>query len=61
MTRFEQLAKDRGIPFVDYTNDSLCYNDKIFADFYHMKKEGAELFSIKFANDFKQLLTKQPD
>lgn len=58
LAHFEKLAKEKGVAFMDYTNDSLCYNDKIFADFYHMKKTGAEMFSEKFALDFNNQLGK---
>ncbi|MDP2385112.1 MAG: hypothetical protein Q8M29_01955 [Bacteroidota bacterium] len=59
MKGFEKVAKEREIPFMDYTKDSICYKGNLFADFYHMKKEGAVRFSSKFANDFKKLLSKE--
>ena len=56
---FEKLAKEREIPFMNYTNDTICYDEKLFADFYHMKKEGAARFSLKFSKDFKRILSKE--
>jgi len=50
---FEALANQRKIPFINYTNDSICSRDELFADFYHMKKEGADIFTTKFSKEFK--------
>jgi hypothetical protein len=52
LAQFRKRAGTNGIPFMDYTRDSLCYNNAYFADFYHMKKSGADLFSILFSRDF---------
>lgn len=59
LTAFENLAKEREVPFMNFTNDSICYDPTVFADFYHMKKKGAQLFSRQFSYRFKALLEKQ--
>jgi hypothetical protein len=52
LAQFKQLAEANNVVFMDYTKDPLCYKDAYFADFYHMKKKGADLFSTIFSCDF---------
>ena len=54
---FESIAKKNDIPFLDYTDDPICSDSTLFADFYHMKKEGAQKFSLMFGHDLDSLLT----
>ena len=54
LSLFSDLAKERGIPFMDYSRDSICYQKEYFADYYHMKEVGCDTFSIKLSNDFKR-------
>ncbi len=56
LQRFYDFSRERNIPVLDYTEDSLCYQHEHFADFYHMKGSGADLFSLKFAKDFLPFL-----
>lgn len=42
--------------FLDYSNDSLCYQRKYFYNSQHLNKRGAEIFSQKLALDVKRLL-----
>ena len=58
MVCFEEHAKKYSIPFMDYTNDSICYNKYLFADPYHLNSKGAEIFTRKFAADARQYLVK---
>lgn len=55
LSKFKSIAAKSTIPFFDYTNDTICKQDDLFADLYHMKKSGADLFTAKFAKDFKLL------
>lgn len=57
--KFQSIAGQNHIPFMNYTNDSICANDKYFADLYHMKKEGADLFTVKFSKDFKEIYSSE--
>ncbi|HWY35544.1 MAG TPA: hypothetical protein VNX68_12935 [Nitrosopumilaceae archaeon] len=50
--RFIDLGEKKHIQVWNYTNDSLCTKKELFADFYHMKSEGCDLFTIQFSNDF---------
>ncbi|HEY1037852.1 MAG TPA: hypothetical protein VGF30_00525, partial [Bacteroidia bacterium] len=54
---FGAIAKKNNIPFLDYTDDPICSDELLFADFYHMKKEGAQKFSLVFGRDLDSLLT----
>lgn len=59
MKQFESLAKRRNIPFLNYNLDSLSYKEACFADFYHMKKMGADAFTRKFSYDFAKIMIKE--
>ncbi len=55
INNFKQFAQQKNIPVFDYTNDSICYQKNLFADFYHMKGNGCDIFSGKFSGDFARL------
>lgn len=59
LDKFKVIADKSSIPFFNYTEDSICSQDNLFADLYHMKKEGADLFTAKFSKEFKSLLDKK--
>lgn len=56
-TRFNDLirgfSKKYDIPYLDYTNDPICYDTTYFHIAEHLNKKGAELFTTKLANDLK--------
>ena len=47
------------VPFWDYRNDSLSYNKELYYNPDHMKKIGAELFSMELAKDLKNFKASQ--
>lgn len=49
------FSKKYNIPYMDYTNDSLCYDTSYFTVAVHLNKKGAELFSLKLSNDLKKM------
>jgi hypothetical protein len=51
-----KIANEYDIPFLDYTDDTLCYNQKYFYNTMHLNKRGAEVFSKRLANDIKQYI-----
>lgn len=58
--KFRKVAEENSIPFFNYSNDTICKQESLFAyDPYHMKKEGADLFTKKFSKEFKSLLDKK--
>jgi hypothetical protein len=50
---YHLFSKKYNIPFLDYSHDSLCYDTAYFYNAMHLNKKGAELFSLKLANDIK--------
>jgi hypothetical protein len=54
--RYRAYAKEFDIPFLDYSNDSLCFNTKYFYNSQHMNTAGSEIFSRQLAADVKQYL-----
>lgn len=53
---FKNIAANHNIPFLDYSQDSICLDKNNFADPYHLNKSGAEAFSHKFSRDIKQYM-----
>lgn len=49
-------AAAHGVPFLDYTNDTMNFNRSYFYNTQHLNKRGAEIFSIKLANDIKRII-----
>ena len=52
---FRGIAEEYGIPFLDYTEMSLCGNKSCFLDAVHLNLEGAKVFSDSLANDIASL------
>lgn len=52
---YNNYAKKYNITLLDYSSDSICYNNQFFYNSMHLNKTGAELFSEKLAHDLKQL------
>ncbi|GHT39136.1 hypothetical protein AGMMS49965_04350 [Bacteroidia bacterium] len=62
MQLFRDFAEKYDIPFLDYTHDPICNDTTYFFDSMHLNKKGAELFTLKLANDIKaQNLYKSGD
>lgn len=59
LSLFDDLSKKYNIPYFNYTADSLCYNKKHFYNSTHLNKEGSQIFSKKFADDFAQYLASK--
>ncbi len=51
-------AQSNNVVLLDYTTDEICNDSTLFADPYHLKKKGAELFTLKLAKDITPLLNK---
>lgn len=52
---FRCFSEKYHIPFLDYSNDSICYNKDYFYNSMHMNEKGSKLFTHKLANDLKRL------
>jgi hypothetical protein len=55
MNIYRSFSRKYNFPFLDYSRDSLCYDTTYFYNATHLNKKGAELFSLKLANDIKTL------
>lgn len=53
---YQSFAERYGIPVLNYTYDSLCYDTDFFYNATHLNKKGAELFSVKLARDLDEML-----
>ena len=53
----DSLATAGNIPVLDYT-DYMIDDSSLFLDPAHLNKKGAELFSVRLANDVDSLLKK---
>jgi len=49
------FSRKYNIPYLDYTNDRICFDTAYFHIAVHLNSRGAELFSTKLANDIKAL------
>ena len=52
---FRSIANRHGIPFLDYTNDPICYDTLYFYNAMHLNAHGADIFSAKLAHDLDSL------
>lgn len=53
---YQHFADHYGCDILNYTYDSISYDTLNFYNASHMNRRGAEQFSIKLANDLKELL-----
>jgi hypothetical protein len=44
---FEHISQQQNVPFIDFSNDSLCYDKKWFFNSLHLNKKGADMFTRK--------------
>lgn len=56
ITLYEKLAKKHGIPYLNYYQDSMMYNQSLYYNASHLNKKGAEIFSKKIAHDLKKFI-----
>ncbi len=52
---FHSIANQNNVPFLDYTNDPICYDTLNFYNAMHLNTHGADLFSAKLAHDLDSL------
>lgn len=50
---YRKFALKHNLQFLDYSNDSICYNKEYFYNSTHLNKTGSELFSKKLLKDLK--------
>ncbi len=54
---WEEFAAIHDLLFLDYTQDTMCYNRDYFYNSSHLNKTGSELFSSKLAIDLKPFIS----
>ena len=55
LQKYQALADNKNVFFLDYTKDSLCKNRGYFNTNFHMGIKGAEIFSKTFSNDLLKI------
>ncbi len=53
---YQSIANQYQIPFIDYSNDSISYNQKLFYNTNHLNAKGADIFTKQLAQDIKPYL-----
>lgn len=53
---YRSLSEKHGVPFLDYSDDPLCYDTKYFYNSQHMNRLGSERFSAEFADTLAGLV-----
>jgi len=56
MNLFKKFADSYGLPYLDYSNDTLCNSKKYFFNAEHLNVTGATLFSKTLAHDLRSYL-----
>lgn len=52
---FRSIAERHNVPFLDYTEDPICYDTLNFYNAMHLNSHGADIFSAKLAHDLDSL------
>jgi hypothetical protein len=55
---FDEISKKYNIPFFNYSCSDISYNKSLFYNTQHLNKKGADIFTVRFINDFKKYKSK---
>ena len=55
---YKEVSIKYQLTFFDYSNDSICFNKKLFYNALHLNKNGADIFSKKLVKDIKTRMDK---
>ena len=50
---FDSIASENGFKYLDYTDDSICFDSTKFVVSVHLNEEGAKIFTRKLVKDLK--------
>jgi tRNA A22 N-methylase len=50
---YARYSKKYNIPFLDYSDDEICYKKEYFYNASHLNKTGSDLFMQKFIRDLR--------
>ncbi len=53
---YDSIAHQFGIPFIDYSKDSICYNKQYFYNATHLNQTGSMLLSQKLADTLSKVI-----
>lgn len=53
---YRDFSKKYNFPFLDYSNDSICYKTKYFFNSQHLNKEGVEIFNKHLVSDLRKII-----
>lgn len=53
----ENLCKEYNVPFLDYANSDICYDESLFADSMHLNDEGARVFTCDLIGKLNMLFS----
>jgi hypothetical protein len=56
---YRYYSTQYNIPFLDYSNDSICLDKTFFYNAEHLNAKGAETFSKKLASDLKSIIPQK--
>ena len=54
---YSNFAQKYKTVFLDYSKDPISQNKELFYNSQHLNRKGSEVFSIKLANDLKELIS----
>ena len=54
-TMFKEMAERHKVPFLDYTNDPICFDTTYFYNAMHLNGIGSDVFTAKLAHDLDSL------
>lgn len=59
VSKYKETLKKYNLPLLDYSNDSISYQQKYFYNTTHMNNVGADTFTNKLALDLKKILNNR--
>lgn len=59
MNFYRRIAHKNNISFLDYSNDSICFQKQYFYNAEHLNLKGANLFTEKLVNDLTKIIDKK--
>lgn len=55
ISKYQYLANKYSLPFIDYSDDSICMEKRFFYNAEHLNKLGSEVFTNKLVKDLHKL------
>jgi hypothetical protein len=55
----EEKSNSAGIPYLNYRNNPICYDNHLFCNISHLNRHGADVYSAMLASDLKPYLANR--